>query len=126
MAIDAVFQRAQLEQSLYVEGLRGLHLSLYLDRPGARGQPAGILCGRGLVYAELIEVVVVRNVFKAGELLACGGERALDVLAVRSRLRGNAGVDHVPSEVGAQGNGSRGCGPPKEGAAVEVFLVGVS
>src|ERR1017187_6456661 len=108
MAIDTVFQRAQLQQSLDVEGLRGLPLSLDLDCPGARRQPAGILCGRGLVYAELVEVVVVRNVFKAGELLAGGGERTLDGLEFRSRLRGNAGVDHVPSEVGAQGNGSRG------------------
>ena len=68
MAIDAVFERAQLEQGVDVEGERLGHLAFHLHGPGPRGQAAGILRGLILVHAELVEVVVVGDVVEAGEL----------------------------------------------------------
>ena len=68
MAVDAVFERAQLEQVVDVEGERLGDFALDLDGPGARGQAAGVLRGVALVHAELVEVVVVGDVVVSGEL----------------------------------------------------------
>ena len=65
MAIDAVFKRAQLEQRFNVEGFGRLDFAFDLDGPGARGQAAGVLCWLVLLYAELVEVVVVGDVFES-------------------------------------------------------------
>ena len=69
MAIDAVFERAQLEQRFDVEGLGLLHLAVHAHGPGPRGQAAGVLGGLILVHAELVEVVVGGHVLVAGQLL---------------------------------------------------------
>ena len=84
MAIDAVFERPQLEQVVDVEGERLGDLAFDFYGPGARGQAAGVFRGVALVHAELVEVVVVGDVVEAGELLAGGGQRALDGLQLGS------------------------------------------
>ena len=94
MAINAVFERAQLEQRFNVEGLGRLDLALDADGPGARGKAAGVLGGIGLLQAELVEVVVVGYVFIGGERFAGGGERALDCFELGSGLRGDAGREY--------------------------------
>ena len=88
MAVDAVFERAQLEQVVDVEGERLGDLAFDFDGPGARGQAAGVFGGVALVDAELVKVVVVGDVFVAGELLAGGGERALHGFELGVRVDG--------------------------------------
>jgi hypothetical protein len=91
MAIDAILQRAQLEQRVDVEGQRLLHLAVHSHSPGARRQAARILRGLILVHAEFVEIVVVGNVFEARQRLAGGGERALHRLQLGSGQRDDAG-----------------------------------
>ena len=83
MAVDAVFQGAQFEQGVDVEGLGLLDEALNADGPGAGGQASGVFRGVTFVDAELLEVVVVGDVCKAGQLLAGGTEAALDGLQFR-------------------------------------------
>ncbi len=92
MTIDALFERAEFEQGFNVEDLRLLHEAINFDGPGARGQSAGVLRGIALVDAELVEVVVVGDVFEAGQLLAGGGERALDGVELGACVGMDAGA----------------------------------
>ena len=120
MAIDAVFKRAELEQVVDVEGEGLGDFAFDFDGPGARGQAAGVFCGVALFHAELVEVVVVGDVVVAGELLAGGGERALDGLELGSGEDGGARREDAGQAIGGEGCGARGGRAFQEAAAGEV------
>ncbi len=110
MAIDAVFKRVELEQVVNVEG-KGLgDFAFDLDGPGTRGQGAGVFRGVALVDAELVEVVVMRNVVEGGELLAGGGERALNRLELGFGVDGGAWRDDLGHAIDAENCGADCCG----------------
>jgi hypothetical protein len=113
MAVDAVFERAQLEQVVDVEGEGLGDFAFYLDRPGAGRQAAGVFGGVAFVDAELVKVVVVRDVVQGGELLAGGGERAGHGLQLGGRLD-NARRKQL---IGSKGRGACRCGRAFEKAA---------
>ncbi len=109
MTIDAIFERAQLEQRVDVEGFRLLHLAVDAHGPWASGQAAGVLRGLVLVHSKLVIVVVVGDVVEAGELLAGGGEGAINGLEFCAGLGGNARRNHFEQTLGSQhGYGSGG------------------
>ena len=128
MAIDAVFERPQFEQRFNVERLWRFHFALDAHRPGPRGQDAGVLGGLVLLHAKLIEVVVVGDVLKAGQLLAGGGQRAFHGLKLGSGQRADARRKDLGQPFRAQG--SRTCGqsarsgPAHKASAVEVLVFG--
>ena len=85
MPVDAVLKRPELEQSVDVKGEGLFDQAFDFDGPGARRQVAGVFRGVAFVHAKLVEVVVVSDVVVAGELLACGGEGAMDGLRAAAR-----------------------------------------
>ncbi len=126
MAVDAVFERAQLEQVVDVEGEGLGDFAVDFDGPGARGQAAGVLGGVALVDAELVEVVVVGDVVVAGELLAGGGEGAGDGLELGAGADGGARGDELAEAIGGEGRDACRGRAFEEAAAGEVAEVGVA
>ncbi len=123
MAIDTIFERAQLEQRVDIEGLRLLHLAVDAHGPWAGGQAPGVLRGLVLLYSKFVEVVVVSDVLEAGELLAGGGERALHGLKFCAGVRGNARRNHLGQPLDAQCSHGSGSGCAEEAAAIHVAVV---
>ena len=73
MAINAFFERAQLEERVDIKGLLLLDEAFYSDDEGSL-QAAGILCQIALIDAEFVIIVVMRNVIETGRCCFTGGE----------------------------------------------------
>ena len=106
MAVDAVFERAQLEQVVDVEGEGLGHFAFNFDGPGTCGQAVGVFGGVALLDAELVKIVVVCDVFVAGELFAGGSERALHGFEFSVRVDG-ARRDELSKTAGCESRGAR-------------------
>jgi hypothetical protein len=128
MAIDALFEGAELEQGLDVEDLRLLDEAVHLDGPGARRQDACVLRRIAFVDAELVVVVVVRDVLEAGQLLAGRAERALDGVKLGVGMHGGGGRENF----GCSLDGGSGCtsnyrgreGSAEKSTAVQILVFG--
>src|SRR3984885_15385910 len=75
--VDALFKWGDLEQAVQVERLGFGYLAVYLQRPRRGAEILRVFGGIFFVGAELIIIVVVRNDFERGWLLAVGIVRRL-------------------------------------------------
>src|SRR5260370_13332916 len=110
MAIEAPIKWVQCEQRVGVEDFRVLHFALNLNGPRAGGQGTGILGGLVFLNAELVEIVVVGQVLKAGELLAGGSEGTLHRLQFAVGQSSDPRREHFSQPLSAQCRGACAAG----------------
>ena len=92
-AVDALLHRFELHQRVDVKGLLLLHQSGHLHGPWPRVHGAGIPRRIALVRAELVEIVVVRDVLVGRRCLPRQGQGTLHRLQL---LRSSSGADISP------------------------------
>ena len=84
---------------------------------GRVGSTPAFLAGSLFLHAELVEVVVVGDVFEAGQVFAGRGERALHGLQLGTGMRANArGSRDLGEPIGAKGGRAGGRGSRKRTA----------
>ena len=123
MTVDAIFERAQLEQVFDIEGQRLGHFAFHLYRPWARGQAGGVSCRSAFVDAEFVKVVVVGDVVVGSKLLAGRGERAGDGLELGARPCCDARRDEPAEPVCAQNGGASRSRSLQETAAAQIAKI---
>ena len=117
MAVDAVFERAVVEEVVDVDGLGLLDHAGDLDGPGAGLESVGVVGGVGLVGAELVKIVVGAGLGEGG-LGIVDGVLAGDGLELVGGVDGCRGIDEVGDVAGGEGAGAECRGSGEEAAAV--------
>src|SRR5262245_31422986 len=110
MAIDPILERLALQDVLEVPGRLLVALAVDGHRPGLRLEAPGVLRRRVFIHAELVVIVVGRNLFpRVGFLrlhVEAQGTR-LDVLEFASM---RSGLCRLEEGLGANDTRCRGCG----------------
>src|SRR5260370_25074430 len=97
VAVDALFERRELEDLVHGEFARFLDLAAYGSGPGRSHKFLGILGGLVFVHAELVEIVVMRYVVEGIDFFV-GAEGAFDGGELRAgvdTLRRNSQIEQT-------------------------------
>src|SRR5260370_18564096 len=104
VAVDALFERRELEDLVHGEFARFLDLAAHGNGPGRSHKFLGILGGLVFVHAELVEIVVMRYVVEPIAFFA-GAKWTFDTREFRARVdapRRSDDIQHTFSGHGGQ------------------------